>query len=68
MNDTGTFATVSSDRCDLCGKADLGLDYHHLGCPVLFACRGCHPKQFVERASQFVFNAVIGSFLKSDEV
>lgn len=58
MND---FAAVKTCRCDQCRKTGVGLEYYHLETPVLFICRACEPKHFVERATQLVFNAVVAS-------
>lgn len=62
MND---FAVIKSCRCDQCRKLGLGLEYYHMETPVLFICRECEPKQFIEYSTQLVFNAIAAAFLEA---
>jgi hypothetical protein len=41
---------IIKDKCDCCGKRELGVELYHLGTPVLFHCRGCQPKTFEQQA------------------
>jgi hypothetical protein len=57
MNDHG--CSVKTDRCDLCGKRDLGLEYESYGTPVLFSCRVCGPHHFQHEAAALLLRALL---------
>lgn len=46
---TNDYDSIQRDKCDVCGKTDLGRLCHHNGTPVLQACRTCWPEQFEQQ-------------------
>lgn len=57
MNDHG--CSVKTDRCDLCGKRDIGLEYESYAAPVLFFCRHCGPHHFQREAAALLLRALL---------
>lgn len=38
--------TITTCKCDDCGRRAPGVEYTSLGVPVLFVCKHCEPKKF----------------------
>ena len=45
---------IEKNVCDVCGRKRSGVLFHHMGVPVMFGCRDCHPKNYrkVQRAGR----------------